>query len=129
MANNKTNCFLLSWDMHGLESVIDVTEWERRSIQADKERIWGVLSSEDLHDPGNPVERNLNQIVTAILLRARVNSQRHYEVYTVQTDATITADDMKQMFEDNPQAMADLVRERGTRLWSDRLKTNSVVIT
>lgn len=129
MANNKTNCFLLSWDMHGLESVIDVTEWERRSIQADKERIWGVLSNEDLHDPGNPVERNLNQIVTAILMRARVNSQRHYEVYTVQTDTAITADDMKQMFEDNPQVMADLVRERGKKLWSDRLKTNSVVIT
>lgn len=115
--------------MYGLEAVIDVTEWERRSIQADKERIWGVLSSEDLQDPGNPVERNLNQVVTAILMRARVNSQRHYEVYTVQTDATITADDMKQMFEDSPQAMADLVRERGKKLWSDRLPKNHTVIS
>lgn len=128
MANDNTNCFLLSWDMHGLESVIDVTEWERRSEQADKERIWGVLSSEDAADPGNPVERNLHQVVTAILLRARVNSQRHYEVYTVHTDAGITANDMKQMFEDSPQAMADLVRERGKKLWSDRMPTNHVKI-
>ena len=114
--------------MYGLEAVIDVTEWERRHEQAEKERVWGVLGSEGLEDPGNQVERNLNQIVTAILMRARVNSQRHYEVYTVQTDSGISADDMKRMFEDNPQIMADLVRERGKKLWGDRISAEKIVI-
>jgi hypothetical protein len=127
-AMEKNNCYLLSWDMYGLEAVIDVTEWERRHEQAEKERVWGVLGSEGLEDPGNQVERNLNQIVTAILMRARVNSQRHYEVYTVQTDSGISADDMKRMFEDNPQIMADLVRERGKKLWGDRISAEKIVI-
>lgn len=59
---------------------------------------------------------NLN----AMVLRARFNQQRHYEIYTVDVDDSITDLDMIELFEDNPQGMADLIRERGYKLYSDR---------
>jgi hypothetical protein len=59
-------------------------------------------------------------VVNAVLFRARANSQRHYEVYTVTMDSGITDQDVRAMFEENPQAMADLIRERGHKIYSDR---------
>ena len=108
------NIFLLSWDMLGLESVINVTAIE-------KERAWNTLQDKDTP--------NLNHIVNAVMLRARYNSQRHYEVYTVTMDSSITEDDVRSMFESNPQGMADLIRERGNQVYSDRvdLKTAKIV--
>ena len=71
----------------------------------------------------------LQHIVSSIMLRARVNSQRHYEIYTVTMDGSITEDDVRDMFKDNPQAMADLIRVRGNKMYSDRLNQKEVLIT
>ena len=67
---------------------------------------------------------NLN----ALIMRARYNPQRHYEIYTVDVDPSITAEDMINMFKDSPQAMADLIRVRGHQLYSDRIDKRQVVI-
>jgi len=96
------NLFLLSWDQLGLESCINVTAME-------KEQVWSLLKNENL--------------------RARANSQRHYEIYTVTIDGSITEDDVRDMFKDNPQAMADLIRDRGNKMYSDRLNQKEVLIT
>jgi hypothetical protein len=116
----KNNCFLLSWDCNGLEACVSLHELEQKYEQADKERVWSTLVSQSGEDPGNPVDREINRIYSSILMRARMNSQRHYEVYTVQTDSSISREDMIGMFKDSPQSMADLVRERGEKLYSDR---------
>ena len=87
-----------------------------------------TLASEDGEDPGNPVDREVGRIYQSIMMRARVNSQRHYEIYTVQTDPSISKDDMVRMFEENPQHMADLIRERGNQLYSDRSKNTTKII-
>lgn len=100
------NVFLLSWDILGLEAVVNVTD-------IDKQKTWATLQDQ----PGP----NLNHIVNGIMLRARYNSQRHYEIYTVTMDESITEDDVREMFEASPQAMADLIRERGNKVYSDRL--------
>jgi hypothetical protein len=99
------NVFLLSWDMLGLEAVINITEIE-------KEATWATL--QDKQTP------RLSHIVNSIMMRARTNSQRHYEVYTVTMESGITKEDVCEMFEHNPQAMADLIRERGHKIYSDR---------
>lgn len=116
----KNNSFLLSWDCNGLEACVSIHELEEKYNRAEKERVWNTLADANGEDPGNPVDREIGRIYQGILLRARMNPQRHYEVYTVQTDSSITKEDMIRMFEDNPQSMADLVRERGNRLYSDR---------
>jgi hypothetical protein len=64
-----------------------------------------------------------------MLLRARVNGQRHYELYAIDCQDAISKEDIAQMFEDDPQAAADLFRSRGHRLYSDRAEKNRVRIT
>lgn len=122
------NCFLLSWDCNGLEACIPLHELQQRHEQAEKERVWITLASVHGEDPGNPIDREINRIYSSILMRARANPQRHYEVYTVQTDSSITKAKMVRMFKDDPQGMADLVRERGEKLYSDRAKHGAVII-
>lgn len=124
----RNNCFLLSWDCNGLEACVPLHELQQRYEQADKERVWTTLAAEDGTDPGNPIDREINRLYTSIFLRARMNPQRHYEVYTVQTDPSITKEDMVCMFEDRPQGMADIVREHGECLYSDRAKHNAVIV-
>ena len=100
------NVFLLSWDMNGLEACIDLSDFE-------KAVMWNTLQGKDPNS-------KMNLTVNAILLRARMNPQRHYEVYTVRVDSSIDEEDMRHMFEENPQGMADLVRKRGNKIFSGR---------
>lgn len=110
---NQGNTFLLSWDCNGLEAVVNVTA-------LNAERTWATLQDK----PGP----NLNHLVTAIMMRARYNSQRHYEIYTVNMDKSISEQDIRAMFETSPQAMADLIRERGNKMYSDRVNQTQVKI-
>lgn len=124
----KHNVFLLSWDMTGLESVIDLTSIEKLHDQEEKLRLVKILSDPEAKDPGNQSGSVINQIVQSVLLRARVNSQRHYEVYTIQTTEGITEEDLRSMFDNDPQNAADLIRERGNMLYSDRISKRTQVI-
>ena len=110
--------FLLSWDQEGLESCINVTELDRK-------RMWDILADRPQQGRGH----DINSIVNAITLRARYNSQRHYEVYTVLVDSTVTAQDLRDMFEQDPQGAAELIRARGNRIHSDRRNSQKVLIT
>jgi hypothetical protein len=99
------NVFLLSWDMLGLDSVVNITDFE-------KEMTWATLQDQ----PGP----RLGSLVNSVMMRARMNSQRHYEVYTVTMETSITEEDVREMFESAPQQMAELIRERGRKVYSDR---------
>lgn len=123
----KTRLFVLSWDQLGIEGVVDVTEMEERKLAEDKQRMWNVL--QDIpEDPNKGRDNDISSIVHMMALRARFNPQRHYEIYSVNTDYSITAEDMRSMFENDPQGSADLVRERGNKLYSDREERRSRVI-
>ena len=128
MAKQKHNVFLLSWDMTGLESLIDLTTLENLHKEEEKVRMIAILSDPEARDPGNQSGSVLNQIVQNIVLRARVNQQRHYEVYTIQTTPGITEKDLWGMFNNDPQYAAELIRERGNQLYSDRVSKRTQVI-
>ena len=128
MAKKKHNVFLLSWDMTGLETVLDLTILERLRVEEEKIRMMQILSDPEARDPGDQTGAALNRAVQGILLRARVNSQRHYEVYTIQTDASISERDMWELFTSNPQHAAELIRERGNQLYSDRIEQRTQLI-
>lgn len=108
-----SNTFLLSWDVNGIEAIIDISKYER-------ETTWAVLQNKP--GPG------LGSILNAIILRARYNSQRHYEIYTINVEEGISEDDIRTMFESDPQGSADLVRDRGRKIYSDRLISTTVKI-
>ena len=105
-----TNAYLVYWCEEGLESVIPITEYE----QVDRDNTFRVLNNQE------PIRNPVNSLVQNMILRARYNTQRHYELYAIDCDINITKQDLETMFEDNPQSMADLVRERGEKLYSDR---------
>jgi len=63
-----------------------------------------------------------------LILRARANPQRNYEIYTVQVDADVSLKDIQDMFKDTPQEIVDLVRARGHKIYSDRLYKEDRVI-
>ena len=107
--------FLIMWCNEGLECCIDITADEQR-------RMWQQLKGEPVSEKAIP---NLNHI----MLRARVNSQRHYEIYSVEATDGITAEDIREMFEASPQTAADTIRRLGHCLHSDRAQKNRVLIT
>jgi hypothetical protein len=114
-----TNAYLVYWCEEGLESVIPITQYERW----DSENTFRVLNNQE------PVRNPINQLIQSMLLRARFNQQRHYELYAIDCETSISKQDIEQMFEDNPQAAAELFRSRGHKLYSDRANKNRVVIT
>lgn len=115
-----SHTYVLSWDCNGLESCINISDIE-------KEEMWAALKDTE-QNPGKGRPNSVSSIVNMLMLRARFNSQRHYEIYAIDTDDDITAQDIKDGFEDRPQVMADLVRSRGRKLYSDRVQEDQIKI-
>lgn len=107
--------FLVVWDNLGLEFCVDVTEDQQR-------RMWQKLK-------GQPVSESQIPNINHIMMRARFNSQRHYEIYTVEATDGITAEDIRNMFEASPQTAADTIRRLGHCIHSDRAERDQVLIT
>jgi len=105
--------FVVMWDNTGLEFVGDYTDYAQ-------DRMWSTLQGK------KPTKTFVN--LMHLELRARSNTQRHYEIYLVNATEGITADDICEMFERNPQSAADLIRERGHKYYSDRFNNNQVKI-
>jgi hypothetical protein len=124
----KQNLFIVSWDNTGLEACIDITEDRDRSETFEQDKLFDIIRDPETV-PRNEHLVKVNQMVSAMMMRARYNPQRHYEIYTVTTDCGIIAQDLRDLFETNPQTAADMIRERGTRLYSDRVNQRQIVIT
>ena len=114
-----TNAYIFAWDNTGIEAVIPITQYE----QYDRDNTMRILNDE-------PVVRNpLNSIVQGLMLRARYNAQRCYEIYSV--DCSVEMDEAwwREQWESDPQGCADLVRERGIKMYSDRADKSKQVIS
>jgi len=124
MASNKKSVknFIAMWDNTGLESIFDVDAEMAQRDAYEKRKLWNILKDEKMleYRPSIPLQ--------SLILRARANSQRHYEIYQFTTDG-IDMDDVKSMFEDNPQFIVDHIRKIGSKIYSDRLEQHRVVIT
>ena len=111
-----TNRFVIMWDMYGLEYVGSVDE-------PLKKKMWAELKGEDhqgIHVP------NLNHLT----LRARFNTQRNYEIYLIDAQDEITADEITSMFDANPQIAANTIRRIGSRVYGEPLsESQKPVIT
>jgi hypothetical protein len=107
--------------MTGLEACVDLTRQYLGAERFEKDKLFDIIRDPEAV-PSNVNLKQINQLVAHLMMRARYNTQRHYEIYTLRTDSSITANDLKTMFEDSPQTAADLVRSRGNKLYSDRIK-------
>ena len=113
--------FLVMWDCNGLETLQDISEYH--PDRWDKNQLMGIMMGKK-YNPA-PIHRQITQMI----LRAKFNPQRNYEIYIQHTDDGITAGDFAKAFNDNPQFWADYIREHhSVKIYSDRVKKGSRVI-
>jgi hypothetical protein len=105
------NQYLAMWDMYGLEFVFDTGRWE-------KEYMWSILSEKP--KPTTPS-------IQMMILRAKANPQRCYEIYSFNADDGITEQTIKLSFESAPQGMVDFIRKNGQKIYSDRIEKKAVI--
>ena len=113
-----TNAFIFSWDCNGIEAIIPITEYEKW----DQENLMRLLKDE------KKLSNPLNTIIRTLLMRARYNSQRHYEIYAIDCDISLDKEFWKEQWNSAPQATADLIREKGYKLYSDRRQTQYTIV-
>jgi hypothetical protein len=99
----KENVFAVMWDCNGLEAVEQVPDPALATF--------AVLQGQEPPRPPN---------INMWSLRARYNPQRNYEIYIVHATAEITRENIREMFEANPQTAADTIRKLGHKFYSDR---------
>lgn len=115
--NESFHCIVM-WCSEGLECIIP--------IDMDKLSDGGDMLAK-LEGVKNEYPRKINQTLSMLSLRARMNSQRNYEIYKLETDG-ITKETLEQCFEDNPQGIVNLIREKGVKIFGEKLKTKPVII-
>jgi hypothetical protein len=103
--------YAIMWDCHGLEAV--------QKVPYPADTTFAILANKPRPQLPNLMHWQL---------RARYNSQRHYEIYIVSAVDGITEDDIRDMFEADPQMAADTIRRLGTVFHSDRAQEDRVVI-
>lgn len=107
----RNGMFAIMWDCHGLEAVARVPD--------PADTTFALLKGTEPPKPPNIMHWQL---------RARFNNQRHYEIYIITATPGITEDDIRKMFEADPQGAADTIRRIGERVYSDRARQDQVVI-
>jgi len=112
------NAFIFTWDHLGIDSIVPISQYEFH----DQENTMRLLRDQPR------IPNPLNSIVKNLLLRARFNSQRHYEIYAIDCTKEMNEEFWREQWEEYPQETAELIRERGHKLYSDRV-TNQVRIT
>ena len=106
------NRFLAMWDNLGLEYLVDITDM-------DHDYMIAQLKGEPFKTPFN---------IATLMLRARANNQRHYEIYIFETDESIDEEMVRSLFETDPQFLVDFIRREGNKLFSDRINESEVKI-
>ena len=117
----KENNFLVVWDMLGLESIFSVDDALNEVESFEKDKTWKILKGEPVGKRPNPIPLQM------LIMRARYNSQRSYEIYSFKTDMSMK--EVRKLFADDPQPIVDWIRKNGNKIYSDYVKSNSKVIS
>lgn len=113
-----TNAFIFSWDCYGVEAIIPITQYE----QMDKRNLLNILAERKKeHNP-------INGIIFNLTMRARFNPQRNYEIYAIDCSEDLDEAFWRKKWNEDPQFCAELIREKGLKIHSDR-ETKSRVIS
>lgn len=108
---DKTNTFVIMWDCNGLEAIAEVPD--------------PVLTTFALLKNQKPPEM---PNIEHWKLRARFNPQRHYEIYIVNAVKGIAVEDIREMFNSDPQTAADTIRRLGHCYYSERATQRPVIV-
>ena len=111
---SKTKRWLAMWDCYGLEYLYNLSEFE-------ESQTWSVLMEEE-----SSVEPPVD--IRNLILRARYNSQRNYEIYVFEADSSIDKKSLEHQFKNMPQSIVDLIRNQGFKIY-DCKRTREPVIS
>jgi hypothetical protein len=111
--SDDSNYWLVSWDILGLEALIDLTEFLRHQEEWDKEKTWKSLKDEKMSSRRPEIPLKM------MLMRARCNTQRYYEMYTFKTDIDIDETTIREWFDTSPQTAADWIRKNGNKIYGE----------
>ena len=116
----KTKHYLAMWDMLGLECLYDVGLYMSKYNDWEKQKVVSILKEEQvpIQPQGIPLQM--------LILRARANSQRTYEIY--EFNSTVKYDELKEAFNDNPQPIVEWIRDNGKKVYSDYVKQERKMI-
>jgi hypothetical protein len=103
--------FAIMWDCYGLEAV--------EAVPDPAETTFALLKGVEPPRPPNILHWRL---------RAQANSHRFYEIYIISCRSGINSDDIREIFNADPQTAADLVRRTGHKYYSDRVQEDRIVI-
>lgn len=106
----RNGMFAIMWDCYGLEAVAQVPN----PADATFARLKGVPP---------PAMPNVHMWE----LRARFNPQRNYEIYLITAVPGISADDIRDMFERDPQGSAETIRRIGQMIVDHRESKQRVI--
>ena len=109
---SRPRTFCVMWDCNGLEAIGEFVDPAMKT--------WAVLANK-------PVPRE-DFNVFHWQLRAQYNTHRHYEIYAIRVDSSITQEDIAAMFRNDPQYAADLIRARGERIYGHRRTKKDAIV-
>ena len=110
------------WDMTGLECIFNVTEHLKDVEDHEKKVMWDILKDSNFKEIGPP-----KIPLQSMILRARFNSQRCYEIY--EFNSTLEKDELAEVFKENPQPIVNWIRKNGHKIYSDHVKHDKKIIT
>jgi len=108
--SDRNGMFAIMWDCNGLEAVAKVPD--------PADTTFALLANQP-----RPQVPNINMWE----LRARYNSQRNYEIYIITATPGIGEDEIRDMFEADPQGSADIIRRIGHKFYSNRETTKRLI--
>ena len=106
--------FAVMWDCRGLEAVVCMSDIEQKIL-------WEVLKTGQ-----RPRDIQMPNLMHW-QLRAQFNPQRSYEIYLITATPGIDEDDIRKMFEADPQGSAETIRSIGQKFFSDRETKERVI--
>jgi hypothetical protein len=115
----QSNHFIIMWCSDGLECIIPLD-----LVQAGEQ---GEMLAK-LEGRENTYAKEMARTLEMLQLRARVNFQRHYEIYTLTTEGSMDKPLLETLFETDPQMIVNLIREKGVKIFSDRAARKPTII-
>ena len=132
MARKKSeNVFIVMWDETGLEGIVPLDLSEMSEKKQMQRELLVRLTSADGRLPedyaSNPYAKKIGHTLWAMKMRAQANGHRHYEIYILTTSKDITQKVLENLFAENPQAIVDLIREKGKVVFDGRRRDTPVI--
>lgn len=113
--------WIVSWDCNGVEFFQDITEHH-----PDR---WAENHLFDSIKASRVVRKPMSFDLLALTMRARANTQRHYEIYVFTSEDDITGNDIRDWFMEQPQHFADWVRgNHSYKIWDDRAAKKPAIV-